>query len=94
MSNMKNSLFVMIIASAVMARFVVTLADDAPESTRSFRIVGYLPDYRFAEFDVDSAQGLTDLVLFSAEPQADGGLDTSRLKGCPWQNLQVATGEP
>lgn len=87
MSNMKNSLFVMIIASAVMARFVVTLADDAQESTRSFRIVGYLPDYRFAEFDVDAAQGLTDLVLFSAEPQADGGLDTSRLKGCPWQNL-------
>jgi chitinase len=51
--------------------------DPAPRST-SFRIVGYLPDYR--EFDPRVASHLTDLIVFSAEPTATGTLDLKRLK--------------
>lgn len=57
------------------------------KSDNSFRITGYLPDYRFAEFTPDSAQLLTDLILFSAEPLEDGKLDTRRLTNCPWNTL-------
>jgi GH18 family chitinase len=58
-------------------------------SGESFSIVGYLPDYRFAEFHAEQALGLTDLVLFSAMPSADGSLDTSKLTNCPWPLLQT-----
>lgn len=62
------------------------LADDVAGFS-DFRVAGYLPDYRFAEFDIKSAQGVTDLILFSAEPTADGGLNLERLQDCPWQEL-------
>lgn len=47
-----------------------------------FRIVGYLPDYRAAEFDAVAAAQLTDLILFSAEPTPAGGINWSR-----WENI-------
>lgn len=56
-------------------------------SLSEFRVAGYLPDYRFAEFDIATAQGLTDLIIFSAEPNEDGGIDLERLKNCPWPKL-------
>lgn len=56
-------------------------------STSEFRVAGYLPDYRFAEFDIATAQALTDLIIFSAEPNEDGGIDLERLKNCPWPKL-------
>ena len=52
-----------------------------------FRVAGYLPDYRFAELEVASLSGLTDLILFSAEPNVDGSLDLKRLENCPWDKL-------
>ena len=54
-----------------------------------FRVVGYLPDYRFAQFDAQAARRLTDLVVFSAEPSEDGGLDVRRLEKCPWKGLRT-----
>ena len=52
-----------------------------------FRVAGYLPDYRFAEFDTKSAHGVNDLIVFSAEPTADANLDVKRLENCPWEKL-------
>jgi hypothetical protein len=52
-----------------------------------FRVAGYLPDYRFAEFDFATAGGLTDLIVFSAEPNVDADLDVERLKNFPWAKL-------
>lgn len=54
-----------------------------------FVVVGYLPDYRAAEFDARRVGGLTDLIVFSAEPGATGQLDLSRLKGVPWAKLRA-----
>lgn len=54
-----------------------------------FRVVGYLPDYRFGQFDAKAAQRLTDLVVFSAEPLEDGGLELRRLEKCPWKELRT-----
>ncbi len=45
-----------------------------------FRVVGYLPDYRMAQLDQSLGQHLTDLIYFSVEPDAKGGLDRKRLK--------------
>ena len=42
-----------------------------------FRIAGYMPDYRLAAFDPSSFDGLTDLILFSAELSQDCLLYTS-----------------
>ena len=53
----------------------------------SFRVAGYLPDYRFSSLNFDAIKGLTDLIIFSAEPGPDGSLNTSRLKACPWESL-------
>lgn len=52
----------------------------------TWRIAGYLPDYRVAEYDLSRAVGLTDLILFSATPNADGSIDLSSLdKTVPWE---------
>jgi len=53
----------------------------------SFRVAGYLPDYRFSNINFDAIKGLTDLIIFSAEPGPDGTLNTSRIKACPWDSL-------
>ncbi len=63
--------------------------EPTPSSKGPFRIVGYLPDYRVGGFDTNAASALTDLIVFSSEPTADGGLDLSRLKGVSWGELQV-----
>jgi len=68
--------------------FHATAADRAATSPAEFRLAGYLPDYRLAEFDFEQLSGLTDLILFSAEPTADGGIDFSRLNAAPWDKLR------
>lgn len=60
-----------------------------PPTKGPFRIVGYLPDYRVAGFDARACAALTDLIVFSSEPTAEGGLDLSRLKGVSWTELQA-----
>ncbi|MBI5952573.1 MAG: glycoside hydrolase family 18 protein [Chloroflexi bacterium] len=54
----------------------------APES---FAVIGYFPDYR--ELNPVWADSLTDIIYFSAEPRADGTLNTSRLSEDTWQGL-------
>jgi GH18 family chitinase len=61
------------------------IAADPPPA---FRIAGYLPEYRFAKFDPAHAAPLTDLILFAAEPTADGQLDMTRFKDAPWRALK------
>lgn len=49
-------------------------------------VIGYFPDYR--ELDPAWAQNLTDIIYFSAEPNADGTLDASRLLEETWRSLE------
>ena len=72
----------------IIISFTPIVAGDGPATEpSSFRIVGYLPNYR--EFDSVSTRGLTDLILFSATPTAKGDLDLSRLKKMPWAKLRA-----
>jgi GH18 family chitinase len=66
---------------------VVSLCLVADAAAGEFRIAGYLPEYRVDEFDAEALAGLTDLLVFSAEPTAEGGLDLARLKNVPWEKL-------
>jgi chitinase len=61
--------------------------DGTSTASATFRVVGYLPDYR--AFDSVSTHGLSDLILFSATPTAKGELDLSRLKKMPWSKLRA-----
>ncbi len=75
---------------------VLSLVSAAPAQTGAqtsvsrpaFRVVGYLPDYRAAAFDLAAASSLTDLIVFSAQPTAMGKLDLTRLKKVPWARLR------
>lgn len=51
----------------------------------NFIVAGYFPDYR--ELNPAWALSLTDIIYFSAEPRADGSLDTSRLSEETWLTL-------
>lgn len=77
---------------SLLAAILLTAAAPVPGPTMptpEFRILGYLPDYRAAAFDPRMAKPLTDLIVFSAEPMADGSLDLSRLKEMPWDRLHT-----
>lgn len=54
-----------------------------------FRVAGYLPDWRAADFQESWAKGLTEVIVFSASPKADGTLDTSKLENFPWAKLRA-----
>lgn len=62
-------------------------AQDKQADTGSFLTIGYLPDYRMSDWDTIGAKYLTDLILFSAEPTADGDLNMTRLESCPWDRM-------
>lgn len=51
-------------------------------------MVGYLPEYRIGQFNADAATNLTDLILFSAEPTPEGGLDLGALGRARWEPFQ------
>ena len=54
-------------------------------------VIGYFPDYR--ELNPAWAANLTDIIYFSAEPRADGTLDTSRLSDDTWNALRQLKNE-
>ena len=58
-------------AAALIGLTVESLNAAPPE----LRIVGYLPEYRMADFDLSTARSLTDLIVFSAEPTPEGELN-------------------
>ncbi len=72
---------------SLVAYWSVAVSAQEENSFGGFRIAGYLPDYRFAELDLEAAKKWTDLIIFSAEVQADGGLDLKRIEKCPWDKL-------
>jgi GH18 family chitinase len=51
------------------------------------RLVGYLPVRATTQLEAGMYPGLTDLILFSAEPRADGSLDATRLDKTPWDKV-------
>ncbi len=51
------------------------------------RLVGYLPYWAAASIEAGAHPGLTDLILFSAEPRADGSLDATSLEKTPWDKV-------
>src|SRR6185312_1292843 len=73
----------------------LAIADDSsPEqsgnaSRPQFHIVGYLPEYRMANIDVEIGENLTDLVCFSAQADAAGDLRLGRLTAQVLQKLKV-----
>jgi GH18 family chitinase len=56
-----------------------TATPRAAEKTQLFIVAGYLPSYRFESFDFRRASMLTDVILFSLAPNADGSLDLDNL---------------
>lgn len=56
-------------------------------SAESPRLVGYLPYWATPSLETGRWPGLTDLVLFSGEPRADGSLDATRLDKTPWDKV-------
>jgi len=63
-------------ADPVITASAAPSATPVPPRVDAFAVVGYFPDYR--ALDPAWARRLTDIVYFSAEPRADGTLDTSR----------------
>ncbi|WP_425617131.1 glycoside hydrolase family 18 protein [Anatilimnocola sp. NA78] len=64
-------------------------AAEIPAAAGTFRVAGYWPDYRAAEFEPRTASLLTDLMIFSAEPTETGGINRARLAKFPWQELRT-----
>jgi chitinase len=77
--------FLILVLAPLQLRADPPSTDAAP----TFRIVGYLPDYRIAEINLDNIKNVTDLMIFSAEPTAEGDLDMSRLKNTDWNKLKT-----
>eukprot|EP00283_Hemiselmis_rufescens_P006481 CAMPEP_0173426914 /NCGR_PEP_ID=MMETSP1357-20121228/6253_1 /TAXON_ID=77926 /ORGANISM="Hemiselmis rufescens, Strain PCC563" /LENGTH=375 /DNA_ID=CAMNT_0014390653 /DNA_START=53 /DNA_END=1177 /DNA_ORIENTATION=- len=63
-------------ALALALLVLLPLSDGAkPTPLKEFITAGYIPDYRFASLDWSGlAQRLSDLILFSVEPDADASL--------------------
>lgn len=51
------------------------------------RLVGYLPYWATAKVEPGIYPGLSDLILFSGEPRADGSLDVTRLEKTAWDKV-------
>ena len=81
--------YLFVLAALCWVAGLLVRSADAPPARTEFAVIGYLPDYRAAAFDPGAARGLTDLIVFSAEPTAAGALDLSRLKNVPWAKLRA-----
>lgn len=57
----------------------VSGSEKAESKHKSFRVVGYLPEYRMDTIHDSWGEYLTDIIYFSVEPKASGELNTSRL---------------
>lgn len=56
------------------AAAAASLRADAAEQPESAVLAAYVPDYRIDAFRPESADGVTDLILFSVQPRADGSV--------------------
>lgn len=57
------------------------------------RLVGYLPYWATTRLGPGMYPGLTDLILFSGEPRADGSLDVTRLEKTAWDKVAAVRAE-
>ncbi len=64
--------------------------DVAKGNPDTFRVVGYLPEYRASGFDPAAAADLDELVYFSVEVEPTGKLDLARLKPEALRALRAA----
>lgn len=62
-------------------------AADAAPASGAFRVAGYLPDYRVGSITPEQMRLLTDLIVFSATPAANGELQLGALERAPWAKL-------
>lgn len=76
-------------AFALLSTMAHGTAQEPPHNRQEFRIVGYLPDYRMADFNLTPCRLLTDLYIFSAEVSPEGHLLLNRLEKAPWAGLQT-----
>ncbi len=53
---------------------------DSGANSSTFRIVGYLPEYRLARFNPEDARHVTDLIYFAVSPRANGDAGLERIK--------------
>lgn len=63
----------------VFLMFIVLTSTARSGEPAPFAVVGYLPSYRAETFRAEQAAMLTDVILFSVEPRADGSVDDSRM---------------
>ena len=63
-----------LILSALFASFTVSPRLCGEEAPKSFSVVGYLPNYRIDGLKTEQLEGMTELIYFSIEPTAEGGL--------------------
>ena len=64
-------------------------AEPPSAKTVTFRIMGYLPDYRLKAFAPEACRHVTDLIAFSIEPEADGTLNQRRFGAAQWKRLKA-----
>jgi GH18 family chitinase len=63
----------------------LALRDHAAEPAATpLRLAGYLPEYRLPAPDLTRTHGLTDLLLFSAQPNREGGIELGALGRSSW----------
>ena len=60
----------------------------------TFRVDGFLPDYRAGAVPAEVAQLLTDLTLFSVEVHADGSLQEKRWTSKQWDASKALRSRP
>ena len=64
-------------AGAILKSLVQTRS---AEQADTFRIIGYLPEYRIATYDIDQAKHLSDLIYFAVSPSETGDAGIGRIK--------------
>lgn len=84
-----NFRFIGLVSTALAVLISYVPAAEPVSPREAFRIAGYLPDYRLADFPLEAAESLTDLILFSAEPTPEGELKLGSLTNAPWETLMT-----
>ena len=69
-----------------LAHILLVLTAALPAADKP-RLVAYLPGWSSQGLPDGGYPGVTDLVLFSGEPRADGSLDLSALAATPWEKV-------
>lgn len=77
-----------LLAAILLVHLSLSSVAATPPSSPEFRVAGYLPDYRAGSVDLGGLQRVTDVILFSAEITAFGGVATEAMDAFPWAALR------